>query len=229
MIVALLVIIIGMAWLLKETDYLRVRLLVGKIPDKYEPSKHFTKLDNTLQFKTMAYPKPKPILQLEEYCYVTKLEHELTARYFRSFATGKESYQAMNIGGHTITVNSHNPKLYKVIAEAEKIADSKIKPKDSTCSKLNQQKMFWTSRYNPETGNDDIRKSNCLFPIEWLEAHYQDVIPEPTIEISVNGKDIHFNGNFKTGMIHDFCVVNAEVWERPRIKGKKQRASEITA
>jgi hypothetical protein len=129
----------------------------------------------------------------------------------------------MSIGGNLLTVNSHNPKLYDVIAEARKIADDKIRKEPY--AKLRQTKMFWTADkiYNPDTGNDEPHyKSNCLFPIEWLEAHYNDHKDfEPTIELTVNEKSISFNGNYKTGKIHDFCVLNAEVWERPRIKGKK--------
>lgn len=43
---------------------------------------------------------------------------------------------------------------------------------------------------------------DCLPGKEWLEAHYQDFIPEPTIEILVDGATIaNLNSNYKRGMI----------------------------
>lgn len=39
---------------------------------------------------------------------------------------------------------------------------------------------------------------------EWLEAHANDVIPEPLIEIFIDGKSISVNGNYKQGMIEGF-------------------------
>ncbi len=45
---------------------------------------------------------------------------------------------------------------------------------------------------------------DCLPGKEWLEAHYKDVIPEPTIEITVDDKAFSANGNFKKGMIENF-------------------------
>jgi hypothetical protein len=128
----------------------------------------------------------------------------------------------MNIGGNLLTVNSHNPKLYDVIAEAAKIADGKTRTESFTKLRQTKEPMTCEMIYNPDSGNDEPRyESNCLFPIEWLKLHVDDVIPEPTIDLVVNGKETHFNGNYRTGCVHEFMVVNAELWERPRIKGKK--------
>jgi hypothetical protein len=38
----------------------------------------------------------------------------------------------------------------------------------------------------------------------WLKEHENFEYPEPTIEISINGKDLHVNGNYKKGLIGDF-------------------------
>jgi hypothetical protein len=205
-----------MYWLMLETNWLNVNLAYVK-PEHIqmiERRKHTPSFEPCL-IKNASYPKPKPIKLLAEYCYVTKLEHELTARYFTSFANGKESYQTMVFGNDMITVNSHNPKLYKVIAEAVKVADSK--PHKEPYTKLRQTKMFWTCGkiYNSDTGNDEeVQESNCLFPIEWLEAHYQDHKDfEPTIELTVNEKSISFNGNYKTGCIKTWVKANKMAWE----------------
>jgi len=44
---------------------------------------------------------------------------------------------------------------------------------------------------------------DCLPGKAWLEAHYKDEIPEPTMELIINGKEFSINGNYKTGMIRD--------------------------
>jgi len=46
---------------------------------------------------------------------------------------------------------------------------------------------------------------DCLPGKEWLKEHYRDVIPEPTIEITVDGgKSFSVNGNYKQGVIKGF-------------------------
>jgi hypothetical protein len=42
---------------------------------------------------------------------------------------------------------------------------------------------------------------------EWLEAHINDVIPEQTIDLIVDGVETHFNGNFKTGCIKELIKI----------------------
>lgn len=45
---------------------------------------------------------------------------------------------------------------------------------------------------------------DCLCGKEWLETHANDVMPEPLIEIFIDGKSISVNGNYKQGMIEGF-------------------------
>jgi hypothetical protein len=202
MILSTIILALGFSWLMVETDWLRIRLPYGSIPEEnHDHIKRHPRIELG-RIINASYPKPETIKLLAEFCYVTKLEHELTRKYFRSFATGRDSYQTMSIGGNLLTVNSHNPKLYDVIAEAVKIADSKDRKPALKLAPIN-----W---FNPLCGK------------EWYNEHMNDHKDfEPTIELTVNEKSISFNGNYKTGKIHDFCVLNAEVWERPRIKGKK--------
>ncbi len=48
----------------------------------------------------------------------------------------------------------------------------------------------------------ETRFHDCLPGKIWLEEHYQDVMPEPTIDILVDGQlKAHYNGNFKKGVI----------------------------
>lgn len=218
---------IGFLWLLRETDWLRVRLPVGK-PIRLT----FT---NCMEFETpkrvMACPeiKPTPVYLLPQTCQLTRIQQGLGAsfnhyRYHGGCNTkDKESYQQVTIGGHTVSILAASPKLYDVIIEAQKVADGKdrkvsFKPcqlpmnafieQVRTGSEKVQHGMRGRRRYYQY---DDTYKTifhDCLCGKEWLEAHYKDVIPEPTIEITVGDKSISLNGDFKTGMIKSFVKAN---------------------
>ncbi len=46
---------------------------------------------------------------------------------------------------------------------------------------------------------------DCLVPREWLEEHEHDLDGyEPTIDISIDGKSLSVNGNYKQGAIKAF-------------------------
>ena len=51
------------------------------------------------------------------------------------------------------------------------------------------------------TGEYELVFNDCLPGKAWVEAHYQDTIPEPTIEITANGKSYKFNGDYKPGVV----------------------------
>ncbi len=46
--------------------------------------------------------------------------------------------------------------------------------------------------------------SDCLPGKEWLKEHESDKYPEPTIELSVEGKLLSVNGDYKKGVIKEF-------------------------
>ncbi len=52
--------------------------------------------------------------------------------------------------------------------------------------------------------------SDCLPGKAWLKEHEHDIdkYPEPLIELSVNGKDLSLNGDYKPGMIKNFVKAN---------------------
>ena len=223
MLLSLLIIALAYFWLLQETHYLKIRLPYGSIPvPSIEQRKHSPRIELG-RIINASYPKPEPIKLLAEFCYVTKLEHELTRKYFRSFATGRDSYQTMSIGGNLLTVNSHNPKLYDVIAEAVKVADSKPRKFVAKSPPLPLFVETVSIGSHRELDNNPIYKHpinrivsdyttifhDCLCGKEWLEAHYNDHKDfEPTIELTVNERSISFNGNYKSGVIREFIKAN---------------------
>ena len=45
---------------------------------------------------------------------------------------------------------------------------------------------------------------DCLPGKKWLKEHHKDELPEVTIEIQIDGKELSVNGNYKHGMIAGF-------------------------
>jgi hypothetical protein len=237
--------IIGLAfsWLLAESDFLRCNLM-GKVqePNIETPKRKQRPIIEpctTTQVKTCKYPA---ILLLPEFCKTTEIQNKVVREKWKHIEPDnifssrvRASYQQMIIGGHSITLKATSAKLYDMIAELQKVADGKErKPAIPKAKQLHFVETVSVGSHRELDDNPIYRHPinrivsdyttifhDCLCGKEWLEAHYKDVIPEPTIELSVNGIETHFNGNYKTGCVHDFMVLNAELWERPRIKGKK--------
>ncbi len=49
---------------------------------------------------------------------------------------------------------------------------------------------------------------DCLVSKAWLKKHEHDEYPEATIDISIDGKTLSVNGDYKHGMIKDFIKAN---------------------
>ena len=243
MILSLIIITIAYYWLLRETDFLRCNLTGdNSIAVQCNEHRKHTPQIEPCKVKTCSYPVPEPIKLLAEMCEQTRFMNEFKdGKYKPSWNNygwndprSHESYQTMIIGGHSLTLNATNPKLYEMMADFQKLADNK--PRKTTAKTAPLPNFIRDVRtgshtewiettpkhgYHRIVEEHETMFDDCLCGKEWLKAHYQDVIPEPTIDLVVNGKETHFNGNFKTGCVHEFMVVNAELWERPRIKGKK--------
>jgi hypothetical protein len=112
--------------------------------------------------------------------------------------TDKESWQVMNIGGHTVTLNATSPRLYDIITEYGKANNTRSQHRVTLAQPVTNLINF--------VGE------------EWWNAHCSKAYPEPTIELSVNGKTKSINGDYKPGMIKDFCMANREPWEVKRNK-----------
>ena len=235
MLLSLILIIAALYWLMRETHYLTIRLAIGSIAVQcIEPHKHSPKIE-PCRIINAPYPKAEPIKLISQYCYLTRIQNEMKGSkykidYQQTQPCRHESYQVVYIGGHSISLLAISDRLYDLIGEFQKAYDGKTR--NESISKLRQTKEPMTVKmiYNPDSGNDEPHyESNCLFPIEWLKAHINDVIPEPTIDLVVNGNETHFNGNYRTGCVHDFMVLNAELWEKPRIRGRKVKPIESVA
>ncbi len=174
---------------------------------------------------------------LTKQCSLTK-EQEIQGKYARAYhyhggynITDRESYQEMVIGTAKISLLATSPKLYETIAEVAKSQEYKPHKTSVKASKLpllvsmvktgqHKETETWTANDGKEYSCDNIvidykpEFDNCLIPKEWLEAHYKDIIPEPTIEISIDGKSLSLNGNYKKGLIQTFM---GEFTEKVRV------------
>ncbi len=60
-----------------------------------------------------------------------------------------------------------------------------------------------------QTIEDYVTKyRDCLPGKAWLKKHANDVLPEPTIELTIDGKSLSVNGNYKKGVIKEFVKAN---------------------
>ena len=227
MILPTILLALGFAWLMVETDWLRIRLPYGSIPvQSIERRKHRPEIELG-RIINASYPETK---LLAEMCGFTKLQTQFVKEKWKSINPYNymkkprcwASYQQMIIGGHTLTINATSSKLYDTIAEAVKVADSKPRkfvakvaplPGFVEVHRVGSHKEFVET--SPKHGYHKIVEEfntyykDCLCGKEWLEAHYNDHKDfEPTIELTVNEKSISFNGNYKTGIIKQWIKAN---------------------
>ena len=229
MILSTIILALGFAWLMVETDWLRIRLPYGNSPDEnHEHIKRHPRID-TGEVKACAYPETKLLAQ---YCELTAFQNKIKTekwRYNPSYHNygwndprKHDSYQQVIIGGHMVILNATSPKLYETIAEIQKTADSKPRkfvakvaplPSFVEVHRVGSHKEFVET--SPKHGYHKIVEGfntyykDCLCGKEWLEAHYNDHKDfEPTIQLTVNEKSISFNGNYKTGVIKQWVKAN---------------------
>jgi hypothetical protein len=232
MILSTIILALGFSWLMVETDWLRIRLPYGSIPEEnHDHIKRHPRID-TGEVKACSYPETK---LLAEMCGFTTTQNKIVKEKWRSINADDfmnnprcwTSYQQIVIGGHTLTIKATSSKLYDTIAEAVKIADSKPRkftaktaplPNFVEVHRVGSRKEFVET--SPKHGYHKIVEEfntyykDCLCGKEWLEAHYNDHKDfEPTIELTVNEKSISFNGNYKTGCIKTWVKANKMAWE----------------
>lgn len=236
MLPAIISIVLAFYWLLWETDYLRIRLLIGAESSSdrtagFEPENASLNLASAI-----------PLL-LTETCERTRLQKEwaeqVGTRYRHSdtwvYGTGYNtrrpaSYQTMTIGNQTITLNATLPDLYEIIAEVTKAQTEKPRKASVKAATFqpnlieqvrvgsHHEYIKWNHETNESETSNKPKKGyshrvendyatvyhDCLVPKSWLKKHEHDEYPEPTIELSIDGKSLSVNGNYKKGLIAGF-------------------------
>jgi RNase P subunit RPR2 len=151
------------------------------------------------------------------YCPICKKQFEIPIRTERH-----------TIGNSTITVTGCPTCILNYRDELFKIQTAKHKAKTIVSIQKFQKSFIETVKTGSHrdhkewkgyggkkhTSNDIVTDyktvfNDCLPGKEWLEAHYQDVIPEPTIELIIGDKEpVTFNDNYKPGVIKEFIKTN---------------------
>ncbi len=225
-ILGLTTLAVGFAWLLHETDWLRVRLLVGAGKPRAP--------------RIYALAAPAPILQLA--APKVALDPETSPYYWMS-AEAKQTHLTLCVGCRNKCQERTSERW-----ASWKLPARTIKAWDSTLN-LNECCNIWRAKFLKQVARNYKRKTapatqaplpvfvesgrlgshsefhptddnghgyhqtvidyktvfnDCLPGKDWLAAHYQDVIPEPTIELLVDGEvKATINGNYKKGVIKD--------------------------
>jgi hypothetical protein len=235
--------IIAFIWLLKETNFLRVRLPVGKLH-----SHKVLLLQAAKVTPILALPQGKIIDKLLPYYWMYDKSNLIVCRHqyhcpyqSKCHKTGRQvSWQ---IPARTIKAFNSEIKfnsgcgLRRAFMLKEMANEFKNKPRQIPL-RFSDKIFVQTIRIGSHkettirTGGYNNRKHtqsqivedfktvyhDSLVSKEWLEAHIQDEYPEPTIDITVDdGKEIHVNGNYKRGMIGEFI----DQYKAPKIKKVK--------
>jgi hypothetical protein len=209
-------------WMLVETDFLRVRLPIGRCKSN-EYINALTQMLNENLIGIDKYLVIKPTVpQLPQFCERTKFINEFKdSRYKPHYqnVNRPDSFQTMIIGKTKINILATASNLYDMIKEIQKVQTEKHKPKQIRMNfpsiplvETHRVGSHKVTHEKPNGGHwteivEDYNThfNDCLPGKEWLEAHYKDEYPEQTIEISVdNGKSFHMNGDYKKGAIQLF-------------------------
>lgn len=176
MIVCMIIVILAFVWLGLETRWFTVRLLTGKIPSKQEPVQ---------DEKTAPYfwRTDKTNMQICYHCPNGK-----------SCGKNKDRWAGWNIPAKTI-------KAYGYTMNFEtgcNVLRAKMLHDVVNAQRITKQRLMNV----PEISSHVFMQPLC--GDKWLKEHEHFEIPEPTIEISIDGKTLPVNGNYKKGLIAGF-------------------------
>ena len=209
MIISLLVILCAFVWLLKETDYLRVRLPIGA-PTKSKP----------IDFNNPYYwQSDKTNLMLCINCRLKCKEHKserwcgwkLPAKTIKAFNSTLNLNEGCNI---------YRAKFLKELVREHKRKTPAFKPSQLSFNPIEQvrigsHKEWHENTYHAGHGYHSLVEDyntvyhDCLVPGDWIKAHEHDLDNfEPTIELKVSDKSFNVNGNYKKGIIKEFIKAN---------------------
>ena len=212
----MLVLIIAFIWLLKETDFMRVRLPVGKDKPHYGVGRTMAEWEvynkahaKELEKAQVEYAKRQAYIKSHTCPICNNTDDNLLIE-----AT------TIKAGNSTCHIRACSECLDKYKGEIEKSQrdnprKSSFKPCQLSMSAFVEDvrtgsRREWVATddkghgYHNTVTEYTTYYHDCLPGKEWLEAHYKDEYPEPTMELSIEGKSLSLNGNYKKGMIQGF-------------------------
>ncbi len=220
MILSIIVILLAFYWLLRETDYLRVRLPMGKDRPRYGVGRTIAEWEQ--------YGKDHAKELAKERVEYAKRQAYITSHTCPVCKTLDESRlietKTVTVGNSTANITACPDCLAKIKRDMVTSQKGIIR---QPVIKTTQLPLFveqvrvgshreWVETtpkhgYHNTVTEYETVFSDCLPGKEWLKAHYKDEYPEPTIELSVDGKILSLNGNYKKGMIKEWVKVNKGV------------------
>lgn len=197
MIISLLLFTLAYTWLLFETDYLRIRLPMGKNTswsDTYN-----LRLEASAEKLAKRQSQSCPIC-LKYYSVEVKT---ITVKSGNSTChiTGcqdcRDKMSADIIKSQTGKHREPTLKVTQIPLFIEQVRDgSHTEPWEYGGKKHNRIVTDYRNVYH-----------DCLVPKEWLQTHEHDLDGyEPTIDVSIDSKALHLNGNYKKGLIQGFMA-----------------------
>jgi len=227
MIATLITIALAFYWLLRETDYLRIRLPMGKELPHYNVGRTMAQWDEY----NKAHAKELELEQKEH----AERQAQRDAHTCPVCKTFDETYlieaRVIKAGNSTVTTRACPnclAKLEKDVINSQKNTNRKpsVKVAPFQSNFIEQVRTGSHNEYvkwNHETNEYETLSKykvgyhhqivneyktvyhDSLAPKEWLQEHEHDLDDyEPTIELSIDGKSLSVNGNYKHGMIKDF-------------------------
>ncbi len=213
MIPTLIIIALALVWLLIETDYMRVKLPVGKELPRYGVGRTMAQWEEynkahekELEKERKEYTERQAVIKSHT-CPLCRTTNDNLLIETKTIIAGNST---CHITGCLNCLEKYSKEITKAQTE---------KPQKQSYGKA-QPLLFITQEHigshKQEIGMrggrrhyeyvDDYKTvfHDCLTGKEWLEAHYKDEYPEPMIELSVDGKNLSVNGDYKKGMIAGF-------------------------
>lgn len=218
----ILVLTLAFGYLLYETDFMRVRL--PRFEALESESKGIkTALNSNAPSPDMPYYWMTPE-QKEQHLILCRNCHNNCKHDKERWTAWKLPAQTINAFGSTLALNAgcniHRANLLKDIVREHKKKTVSIKTV-SLPSFVKQvrtgshwEKERWTDyagkkhEFNRIVEDSKTVFDDCLPGKDWLKKHCQDEYPEPTMEVSANGKTLSLNGDYKKGMIKEFVKAN---------------------
>lgn len=234
MIATIIIVSLALIWLAKETDWLRIRLE----STEYQRANKRVNITETIKQNPVDTPyywqSPEAKEQHIIICHndwrcpyrkqCQKVDRwtgwKLPARTIKAFDSTLNLAEGCNIKralflkslAREITRKSpaYQPPLFKheFIYQARVGSHHEYVRWDNEANELDIRTRPKKGYSHRVVEDYTTKYLDCLVPKTWLKAHADDRLPEPVIDISVDGKSISVNGNYKKGIIKEFMKVN---------------------
>ena len=202
MLITLLIIGLAFAWMLKETNFLRDRYLIGKDKPKFSQDMPYSQQSAAAKSQGLILCR-----NCRNKCHKDAERWtgwKIPARIIHFYGSTLNMPEQCNILRASLLRDIDNAQKRKASVKIAQLGQNLI-----TQERTGSHRVFHETTpkhgYNQIVEDYTTHYSDCLPGKTWLKAHQNDLQDfEPTIDISVDGKTLSVNGNYKRGLIRDF-------------------------